>query len=207
MVNILGIEFTGNFISCAIVSNNRYCELFLYISGNSSNYSLSLIEILLKKMKISIFDLDLISFNIGPGSFTNTRIVLVFVKSLFFLLKKPIFKFSTLEIMSYEIFDRFKVKNIISFFNFDNNLNYLRICDDNFFFKKKEKKIFSLKMNILMFNYKNFICVGVGNIFFFNDLVCLNSNLYIYNKINYPSIYYLIKLSLFKLNIRNIVFL
>ncbi len=102
---ILAIETSG--LVCSLACNNKKLELVVNPSEpRHSQIILSMLDSLLAQAKLSLAELDLITADVGPGSFTGVRVGVAMANSLAFALNKPVVGYSSLEIMAYQLVDR-----------------------------------------------------------------------------------------------------
>ncbi len=110
----------------SILLNNESTIIYKEINKKQNNlkYTLNIIDILLKKNKISPEKIDGLSFGYGPGNFTNTRTLTSIVQSLALGWKLPIIKVSLLSIIALEALFLYNCKNIFVALKIDTHKIY-----------------------------------------------------------------------------------
>jgi tRNA threonylcarbamoyl adenosine modification protein YeaZ len=88
-------------IACLNHKTAEYAESFYDSNPNNSNIFIPAIDETLKKIQMTIQDVDIIAVTRGPGSFTGTRLGLIAAQSLGLSLGKPVLGFSTLQVLSW----------------------------------------------------------------------------------------------------------
>lgn len=73
-MNILAIDTASRYLSLAICVNEEVFETFKLVDNKHSDYVLPEIEQLLIRANCKISQIEFISYNQGPGSFTGLRI-------------------------------------------------------------------------------------------------------------------------------------
>ncbi len=73
-MRILSIETSGRWSGYSIVEEDKVQEEVILLSRNLSSFFLSYLERSLKRLKITVRDLDLLAVSTGPGSFTGLRV-------------------------------------------------------------------------------------------------------------------------------------
>ncbi len=95
---ILAIDTSTKFLSVAITDGEKV--LSSYHRQAHMNHSSRLVPTIgacLKKARLKLKDIDGFAISIGPGSFTGLRIGVTTVKTLAFILKKPVVAVPTLD--------------------------------------------------------------------------------------------------------------
>ncbi|MEE0968009.1 MAG: tRNA (adenosine(37)-N6)-threonylcarbamoyltransferase complex dimerization subunit type 1 TsaB [Clostridia bacterium] len=101
---ILAIDSTAVVASCAICQNEKLLSLFTVNNGNThSETLLPMIEESLKRLSLTVDNIDLFALSEGPGSFTGVRIGTATIKGLAFGKDKPCVGVSTLEALAYNL--------------------------------------------------------------------------------------------------------
>ena len=199
--NILSIENSFSLCSVCVNKNKKlfYIERLNY--NNSSKFILNIINYVLIISKISIPDLNLISFGIGPGNFTNMRIITAVIQSLLLQYKIPVIKMSALETMAFEAFYKYGVSRV--FVSLDSNINNI-FYTIYVYYKKNIVNIFKyeIKSNInnVVIPYKNI--VGIGNGCYVNKKkLCKENNLNLKYNLRFPKAIYNNLLTFSKINL------
>ncbi len=100
-MNILAIDTSSVYASCAILSNNEIVSEVSFNSGCVHSKSLMpSIELCLNNAGLDISDIDLFSSVAGPGSFTGVRIGVCAIKGLAQACNKPCIGVNTLDCLS-----------------------------------------------------------------------------------------------------------
>lgn len=130
-MKILSISTSSNIASVSI-SENDDCILELNIDNNKTHSEtlMPLIDKLFKTSNINLSDINAISCDIGPGSFTGIRIGISSIKAIAESLNIPVIDVSSLEALAYNIQD-IDCKTICSLIDARNNQVYCGIFDDN----------------------------------------------------------------------------
>ena len=111
MKNILAIDTTSNLasVNVSVLDNNN----ILYSAYNENNKLTThseklfpLIDKSLKETNLNITDIDEYLVCNGPGSFTGTRIGVTTIKGLTITNDKPIYAFSSLEAMAFNLYNK-----------------------------------------------------------------------------------------------------
>ena len=113
-MNILSIDTSTNKVSVALKIDNKIDSLENRQEIRASQIVLTMIDKILNKHKISCKDLNAISFNKGPASFTGTRIASSITQAIGYTWKIPVFGVSSLTIMAFDYFKKTKHSEIIS---------------------------------------------------------------------------------------------
>ena len=101
----LAIDSTAKIASCAVLRDGRALASFNIDNGlTQSELLLPMVTDMLKRLKISFDDIELVAVSVGPGSFTGVRIGVSLVKGLAFGADIPISPVSTLEALAYNLF-------------------------------------------------------------------------------------------------------
>lgn len=103
-MKILAIDTTANTASCALVEDGRVRGVST-IDGllTHSETMLPMVEELLKRLALTIKDVDAFAVAEGPGSFTGVRIGVSTIKGLAFSTNKPCVGVSSLAALAYNL--------------------------------------------------------------------------------------------------------
>ena len=134
---ILALENSTNICSISIRYKKYYIEInnLKNIEKNNNEKILQNIDWLTFISKIKINDVKIISYNFGPGSFTGLRISSAICQGLFFNKEKKIIRISSLQIISQQIWEKYKKKKILV--AIQSKFNEIYICAYKFNLKKK----------------------------------------------------------------------
>ena len=106
-MKILGIDTSAKTSSVGICEDNLIIdELFLDKGLTHSETILPMIDEILTRNGLSLDDIDALSVNNGPGSFTGIRIGVAVVKGLAFDKNIPCYEVSTLDSIAYNCRDK-----------------------------------------------------------------------------------------------------
>lgn len=106
-MKILGIDTSAKTSSVGICEDNQIIdELFLDKGLTHSETILPMIDEILTRNGLSLDDIDALSVNNGPGSFTGIRIGVAVVKGLAFDKDIPCYEVSTLDSITYNCKDK-----------------------------------------------------------------------------------------------------
>ena len=105
-MKILGIDTSTKFLNVALLDGDTIKASFCD-KGELRHSSLIIpaIDMVLKKSKLSLKNLDAISLSIGPGSFTGLRIGVTTCKAINLALGIPIVSVATLDAIAYNFTD------------------------------------------------------------------------------------------------------
>lgn len=106
---ILAFDTTNAYLSVALLKGKEVLAK-VTINQNSiqSEKIIVTFEDILKQNSIWYQQLDLVSYTVGPGSFTGVRVGLAVAKALQITINKPIIAFNSLEIIAYKYFLRYR---------------------------------------------------------------------------------------------------
>ena len=98
---VLALDTSNRRASIALCSEDDvYGEYTWYVENNHSVQLLPRIQQLVAECHVALTDIDGIAVATGPGSFNGVRVALATAKTLAFVLKKPLFGISTLDILA-----------------------------------------------------------------------------------------------------------
>lgn len=174
-MKILSIESSSNVCGVAISENYDYIDsINEYGEHLHDKYLAQMTFDILAKNNIKLNDIDFISFNIGPGSFTGLRIGAALIKGLTFNSNIRIIPLSYFDIIFYNIYEKIDLKNFEYMFiiNYSGKENYY-FCkfDINEQKNLSEKKIFTKDEIISLINPKVLIAGGAVTDFKFANTV------------------------------------
>jgi tRNA threonylcarbamoyladenosine biosynthesis protein TsaB len=103
-VKVLGIDTSTTSGSVGLIHNEEVIsEYILNLSVTHSERLLDAIDLVLKKARYTLEDLDGFAISLGPGSFTGVRIGVSTVKGLAYAVKKPTVGIPTLDVLASQI--------------------------------------------------------------------------------------------------------
>ncbi|PPI86767.1 tRNA (adenosine(37)-N6)-threonylcarbamoyltransferase complex dimerization subunit type 1 TsaB [Candidatus Pantoea edessiphila] len=161
-IQILAINTATEKCSVSVLAqyNNEKIihNCFEITKRNSSAYVLSLIDKVLKISKISLIDINVIAFSIGPGSFTGIRIGINVAQGLSFGRSIKIVGISTLENLAQGAFRYQGATRVLTAINARMNEIYwaeYQLNDNGIWFMHDKEKILSPVDAIKRMNYLN----------------------------------------------------
>jgi len=105
---ILGIDTSTKFLCVVIAKDGRVLSHYKRIHERAHGQLLiSVIDKLLKKNALAVYDLDCLAVDTGPGSFTGIRIGLATVKGLSMVLKIPVIDIPSLDLLAFSLRDKY----------------------------------------------------------------------------------------------------
>jgi tRNA threonylcarbamoyladenosine biosynthesis protein TsaB len=100
----LAFDSTAKIASVAVTDNGKLLSLYNINNGlTQSELLLPMAENMLKSLKLSFSDIELLACSVGPGSFTGVRIGTALVKGIAFSKGIPCASVSTLEALAYNL--------------------------------------------------------------------------------------------------------
>ena len=131
-MKILSISTSSNIASVSISENDK-CILELNVDNNKTHSEtlMPLIEEIFNKTNLKLSDINAISCDIGPGSFTGIRIGISSIKAIAESLNIPVIAVSSLEALAYNV-QNIDCKTICSLLDARNNQVYCGIFDKNY---------------------------------------------------------------------------
>ena len=103
-MKVLGIDTSTTCGSIGLIHDESVIsEYLLNLSVTHSERLLDAIDLVLRKGRCSLTDLDGLAISIGPGSFTGVRIGVSTVKGLAYAVKKPVVGVSTLDVLASQV--------------------------------------------------------------------------------------------------------
>lgn len=132
-MKILSIDTASNICGVSILEDNKLvCNLDTNTGRTHSENLMPMIEQAFKKTNLSLKNIDLITCDIGPGSFTGIRIGVATTKAFKDSLNIPCVGISSLEALAYNLKDNIKQNEIIC--------SIMDCKNDNCYFALYEKK-------------------------------------------------------------------
>lgn len=133
-MKILSIDTSSNICGVSILEDkNLICKLDSNTGRTHSENLMPMVDEAFKKANLSLKNIDLISCDIGPGSFTGLRIGIATAKAFLDSLDIPCVGISSLEVLAYSMISDIKDKDIV--------LSILDCKNDNCYFALYEKSI------------------------------------------------------------------
>jgi tRNA threonylcarbamoyladenosine biosynthesis protein TsaB len=103
-MKVLGIDTSTTSGSIALIHDERVIsEFLLNLSVTHSERLLDAIDLVLRKARYALGDLDGFAISLGPGSFTGVRIGVSTVKGLAYAVQKPVVGVSTLDVLASQV--------------------------------------------------------------------------------------------------------
>lgn len=130
-MKILSIDTASNICGVSILEDNKLiCNLDTDTGRTHSENLMPMIEQAFKKTNLSLKNIDLITCDIGPGSFTGIRIGVATTKAFNDSLNIPCVGISSLEALAYNLKDNIKQNEIIcSIIDCKNNNCYFALYE------------------------------------------------------------------------------
>lgn len=113
-MNILSVETSTDSCSAAIATVDKIYLRSQISPQEHSKLILHMIDEIIDEAELTMQDIDIISFGVGPGSFTGLRIAAGVVQGLAFLDDKPIVQVSTLQALAQAAYKRFGYTEIFA---------------------------------------------------------------------------------------------
>ena len=175
-MKILAVDTSSKRCSVAILEDNKI--LINLYNDDEKTHSVKLMPMIdeaLKKVELSLDDINLLSCSIGPGSFTGVRIGVATVKAFADVKNIPIVGVSSLESLAYNVKHLAKSSDIVcalidaknenvycGLYYFEkNDCNLIEIFTDNI-----QSSITKIQDNLLDKKVDNIIFVGDGAIIY-----------------------------------------
>jgi tRNA threonylcarbamoyladenosine biosynthesis protein TsaB len=103
-MKVLGIDTSTTCGSIGLIHDEIVIsEYLLNLSVTHSERLLDAIDLVLRKGRCALTDLDGLAISIGPGSFTGVRIGVSTVKGLAYAVQKPVVGVSTLDVLASQV--------------------------------------------------------------------------------------------------------
>jgi tRNA threonylcarbamoyladenosine biosynthesis protein TsaB len=103
-MKVLGIDTSTTSGSIGLIHGERVIsEYTLNLSVTHSERLLDAIDLVLRKSRHALGDLDGFAISLGPGSFTGVRIGVSTVKGLAYAVQKPVVGVSTLDVLASQV--------------------------------------------------------------------------------------------------------
>ena len=95
-MNILAIDTSTNYCSVAVKANGNIVSETKCIPQQHNRYLLSIVDKVITNSKLNKYNIDLLAYGVGPGSFTGVRLSASLIKAMAFVIAKPILGFSSM---------------------------------------------------------------------------------------------------------------
>jgi len=161
-MKILAIDTSSPICSVAILENDNLVDEINLDDGRTHSENLMpLIDSVLKRNKLDIKDIEMISCSVGPGSFTGIRIGVSTIKPMAEILNIKIASVTSLEVLARNIEN---AETIVSLIDARNNQVYCGIFDQKY--NKKEEYLADDISNVIevLKKYENIVLTGSGTI-------------------------------------------
>ena len=112
-MNILSIDSSNKQVSIALKLKDKIFNLKSNQEIRASQVVLPMIDEILKKNNVQCKDLNALTFNKGPASFTGTRVSASIVQAIGYTHKIPVFGVSSLALMAYGYYENFNYPEIL----------------------------------------------------------------------------------------------
>ena len=107
-MNTLLIDTSTNHCSIASEINNNILTKVKYKPRKHNEYILDMIDAIISESKITKYDIDLLAYGIGPGSFTGIRLSAALMYGISFVIKKPVIGFSSMHALAKNLYTNIK---------------------------------------------------------------------------------------------------
>jgi tRNA threonylcarbamoyladenosine biosynthesis protein TsaB len=186
---ILSLETSTNLCSISIKNNNYYIEINNYkknIKQNNNENILQNIDYIIFISKIKLYNINVISFNFGPGSFTGLRLSSAICQSISFY-KKNLIRISSIQNIAYSTWKKYKNNYIFTSLHSKYNELYFCLYKYNIYRKIMQPIIPEKIINITNISSLPKNNIYIGNSFFIKKL--LKNKKTIFKSINnrYPT--------------------
>ena len=172
-MKILSIETSNKICSTAILEDKNLIKKIELNNGLTHSETLMpLIKQILEETKLSLYNIDLLVCDIGPGSFTGIRIGIATVKAFTDSLNIPSVGISSLEGLAYNIKNEGLICSLIDCKN--NNCYYsLYELKNNTYTLLEEPKADSVEncLNYLNYKYSNSVITFNGDVSLYKELI------------------------------------
>lgn len=166
----LYLDTANDDFSLAIFDNNfKKIDSSIYENYQKKvNLTVQEIEKILNKNQIDISEINEYYLNIGPGSFTGSRVGLVYLRTIAEIQKKPIFTISTMQLLQKQN------PNVETF--------HISAAGNKFYEYKRSDNFDENKINLVLNEKNDCLCLKVKHDLFFNNFV---DYLPLFKKYNY----------------------
>lgn len=172
-MKILSIETSNKICSVAILEDKNLIKKIELNNGLTHSETLMpLIKQILEETKLSLYNIDLLVCDIGPGSFTGIRIGIATVKAFTDSLNIPSVGISSLEGLAYNIKNEGLICSLIDCKNY--NCYYsLYELKNNTYTLLEEPKADSVEncLNYLNYKYSNSVITFNGDVSLYKELI------------------------------------
>ncbi|QJC36829.1 tRNA (adenosine(37)-N6)-threonylcarbamoyltransferase complex dimerization subunit type 1 TsaB [Enterobacteriaceae endosymbiont of Donacia vulgaris] len=149
--NILTIDTSTEYCSVILKNNGIIYKKIQYCPFSHMKYILFLINDILQQANISLSQINLLGYNLGPGNFTSIRIGIATIESISYVFNIPKIGLSHLMILAEKSWKITGIKKIITIINCNKEFLYFSL------YKRNKKGLWIGKNNECLVNYKNFI--------------------------------------------------
>jgi len=112
-MNILGIDASEQSCSVALKVNAHFFLRSKMAPRLHAELILPMVDELKQEANIPLSSVDAFAVTIGPGAFTGVRIAMAFTQGLSWSLSKPVVGISTLKVLAYQGYLKFKIKRVV----------------------------------------------------------------------------------------------
>ncbi|QJC30318.1 tRNA (adenosine(37)-N6)-threonylcarbamoyltransferase complex dimerization subunit type 1 TsaB [Enterobacteriaceae endosymbiont of Neohaemonia nigricornis] len=149
--NILTINSCHENCTISLKINNILTYINKYCPNNHTQFILILINKLLHKNNISLKDIHLLGYALGPGNFTSIRVGMSIIEGISFALNIPKIGISNLMIIAEQAWQITKITNIISIIKYNNHHLYFAL------YKRNKKGLWIGQNSECILHYNNII--------------------------------------------------
>lgn len=100
-MNILLLDTSTAYCAVAAVSNNQIHTLLEHIPRQHNQFLIDCVDRTLNESGLTLDDIDLFAYGVGPGSFVGVRLASAFMHGLSIAKGKPLLGFSSMEAIAY----------------------------------------------------------------------------------------------------------
>ncbi|QJC33607.1 tRNA (adenosine(37)-N6)-threonylcarbamoyltransferase complex dimerization subunit type 1 TsaB [Enterobacteriaceae endosymbiont of Donacia provostii] len=147
--NILIIDTSTEYCLISLKMNNIIYNKIQYSPCSHIKYIIKLLNNLLKENNITLSQLNLLGYNLGPGNFTSLRIGIAVIESISYIFNTPKIGVSHLMILAEQSWKITNIRNVISIIKCNKNLLYFSI------YKRNYKGLWIGKKSECLLNYND----------------------------------------------------
>lgn len=116
-MNILLTDTSTNYCSVSLKVNGNIFTKLKYVPRQHDKYLIDMVDSIISKAKITKYNIHLLAYGIGPGSFTGVRVSAALMHAISFVTKKPVLGFSSMYALANVFHQRFMVPLITIILN------------------------------------------------------------------------------------------
>ena len=108
-MNILLIDTSSNYCSVSLKVNRNIFTKTKYMPRQHNKYLIDIVDAIISKAKITKYNIHLLAYGMGPGSFTGIRLSAALMHGISFVTKKPVLGFSSMCALAKVVYQKFMV--------------------------------------------------------------------------------------------------